>query len=83
MVITMDITPAKLNVMPKDTPIKGIPTLPFDNQESALPTDLPLAMVTIRNQCFKDLYLPEQGLKAGTIFKEFELPFYGTGGTLL
>lgn len=79
----MDITPTNLNVIPKDTPNKGIPTLPFDNQESASPAELPLAMVTIRNQCFKDLYLPDQGFKAGTIFKEFDLPFYGTGGTLL
>ncbi|MDF2872822.1 MAG: hypothetical protein K0R05_4397 [Anaerocolumna sp.] len=78
----MDITPQSLNAMPKDTPTKGIPSLPCDNQEADA-AELPLAMVVIRRQCFKDLNLPDEALKAGTLFKELDLPFYGTGGALL
>lgn len=74
---------ANFNTMPKDTPNEGIPTLPCDNQGADEPAAMPLAMVTIKKQCFKDLYDPAQGLQAGTIFKEFELSFYGTGGALL
>jgi hypothetical protein len=80
--IYMDITPQNLNTMPKDTPAKGIPCLPFDNQETPA-AELPLAMVVIRKQCFKDLNLPDEALNAGTLFKELDLPFYGTGGALL
>lgn len=79
----MNTPQAKLNIMPKDTPIEGIPVLPCDNQEADIPETIPLAMVTIKKQYFKDLYEPAQGLQAGTIFKEYELSFYGTGGALL
>lgn len=78
----MNIAQANYTIMPKDTPNEGIPTLPCDNQEATAPV-MPLAMVTIKKQCFKDLYEPEQGFQAGTIFREFDLPFYGTGGALL
>ena len=78
----MDITPQSFNAMLKDTPSKGIPSLPCDNQETTT-TELPLAMVVIRKQCFKDLNLPAEALQAGTLFKELDLPFYGTGGALL
>ncbi|SHO53067.1 spore coat associated protein CotJA [Anaerocolumna xylanovorans] len=79
----MNITQANYTFMPKDTPNEGIPTLPCDNQEENAPIMMPLAMVTIKKQCFKGLYEPEQGFQAGTIFQEFDLPFYGTGGALL
>lgn len=79
----MNIAKANFNIMPKDTPSEGIPTLPCDNQGAEAMTNMPLAMVTIKKQVFKDLYEPEQGFLAGTIFREFELPFYGTGGALL
>lgn len=79
----MDISQANFNIMPKDTPNEGIPVLPCDNQEDNAPANMPLAMVTIKKQCFKNMYEPAQGFKAGTIFRDYDLPFYGTGGALL
>lgn len=79
----MNIAQANYNIMPKDTPNEGIPSLPCDSQGPDAPVTMPLGMVTIKKQCFRNLYEPEQGLQAGTIFQDFELPFYGTGGALL
>ncbi|MGN6714755.1 spore coat associated protein CotJA [Anaerocolumna jejuensis] len=79
----MNIAQANYTVMPKDTPNEGIPSLPCDNQGPDVPVTMPLAMVTIKKQSFKDLYDPKQGFQAGTIFQEYDLSFYGTGGALL
>ncbi len=39
----------------------------------------PLAMVYSPAQRFDDLYDPEEGLEAGTIFRALDFPFYPTG----
>ena len=39
----------------------------------------PLAMVYAPVQRFDNLYDPEEGLGAGTIFRDLDLPFYPTG----
>ena len=39
----------------------------------------PLAMVYSPAQRFDNLYDPEEGLEAGTIFRDLDLPFYPTG----
>ncbi len=39
----------------------------------------PLAMVYSPAQRFENLYDPEEGLEAGTIFRDLDFPFYPTG----
>ena len=39
----------------------------------------PLAMVYAPRQRFDNLYDPEEGLEAGTIFRDLDFPFYPTG----
>ena len=39
----------------------------------------PLAMVYSPAQRFDNLYEPEEGLAAGTIFRDLDFPFYPTG----
>ncbi|MBQ6261943.1 MAG: spore coat associated protein CotJA [Clostridia bacterium] len=39
----------------------------------------PLAMVYSPAQRFDNLYDPEEGLEAGTIFRDLDFPFYPTG----
>ena len=42
--------------------------------------EYPLAMTYMPMQEWRNLYAPCDALKAGTIFAELDLPFYGEGG---
>ena len=57
---------------------------PFPERKSFGLEGYPLASVYSPIQTFRDLYEPEEALKAGTLFKELDLPFMapeeGKGG---
>ncbi|MFU0827763.1 MAG: Spore coat associated protein JA (CotJA) [Lachnoclostridium sp.] len=80
--MNLNFIQADLKITPKDCSQNDIPTLSCDSGGN-FPFAPSLAMAYIPIQQFKDLYDPEYALKAGTIFKELDLPFYGTGGALL
>ena len=42
--------------------------------------DLPIAMVYMPMQEWRNVYAPCDALTAGTIFAELDLPFFGRGG---
>ena len=42
--------------------------------------ELPLAMTYMPMQTWRQIYEPCDAMKAGTIFAELDLPFYGEGG---
>lgn len=42
--------------------------------------ELPIAMVYMPVQVWRELYAPGDALAAGTIFAELDLPFCGKGG---
>lgn len=44
------------------------------------PDVLPLAMTYMPMQVWRSIYTPCDALRAGTIFEELDLPFYGKGG---
>jgi hypothetical protein len=81
---TMNIVTDNLKIIPKDNAQCGIPRLSCDSIEtSSIQNESILAMATVPFQQFRALNDPEAGLKAGTLFKELDLPFYGVGGVLL
>lgn len=80
----MDNVISDFRIIPKDNAECGIPRLSCDGPVSnSAQSDLNLAIATVPFQQLRALNDPECGLMAGTIFKELDLPFYGTGGVLL
>ena len=51
----MNMVPADINIIPKDSCQCGIPRLNCDNAQSSDTIELPLAMATIPFQQFKNL----------------------------
>lgn len=45
--------------------------------KSAFPSDTSLAIAYVKWQTMGNVYNPEEGLKAGTIFPCLDKPFYG------
>ncbi len=71
-------------IIPKDNAECGIPRLSCDGPEKiSAQSELNLAIATVPYQQYRAINDPECGLMAGTIFKELDLPFFGTGGVLL
>lgn len=80
----MDQVMSDFKIIPKDCAQCGIPRLCCDGSEkSSAQPELNLAMATVPFQQYRAINEPECALMAGTLFKELDLPFYGTGGALL
>jgi len=48
--------------------------------ENVFPVHVSLAMAYVPYQPFENLFDPETALRRGTLFKAFDLPFYGGNG---
>ncbi|MDF2801808.1 MAG: hypothetical protein K0S61_1711 [Anaerocolumna sp.] len=80
----MDNIISDFSIIPKDNTVCGIPRLSCDGPvNSSTQSELNLAIATVPYQQYRAINDPECGLTSGTIFKELDLPFYGTGGVLL
>ena len=53
------------------------PRYMHDSESCCMCDDYPIGMAYVPWQKFKDLYEPERGLHAGTIFMELDKPFTG------
>lgn len=55
------------------------PAMPEQN-ESTFPAQVSLAMMYVPFQRFENLYEPDNALERGTLYKDLDLPFYGSKG---
>lgn len=56
------------------------PVMPEMPREDSFPMHVSLAMMYVPYQRFENLYDPEKALTQGTLYKDLDLPFYGSKG---
>lgn len=65
------------NQAPESTKRGDQPSIMCEQPDSALPKEMPIAMLYVPYQSWRKIYDTQVGLERGTIFEELDKPFIG------